>query len=382
VLALRVALRFLRFGKAQTVLIIIGISVAISVQVFVGLLIDSLQKGLVDRTVGNSPHVTVTPAEEGAAIPGWDLIVATAEDLPLVQAVGASASGNAFVGDEDGTLPVLVKGVDFEAADSIYGFSESLYAGTAFTSKREVLIGRELSDEIGVGVGDRLTVLKPGGETNTFLVSGLYDLGVASINESWIVTRLETAQRLLGLLGRATSVELSVSDVFAADRVANELEASLASDELEITDWQQENEQLLDALRSQGLSSSIIQVVIIVSVVIAISGILGVTVLQKSRQIGILKAMGIKDRDASLIFVYEGLLLGLVGSLIGVSLGVALLYSFTTFAGSGEEQVITLYFEPAFLLRSWLIAVVASCLAAALPARRSLRLNPIDVIRE
>lgn len=381
-LAFQIALRFLRFGRAQTVLIIIGISVAISVQVFVGLLIDSLQKGLVDRTVGNSPHVTVTAAEEGAAIPGWDLIVARAAALPLVQAVGPSASGNAFVGDEDGTLPVLVKGVDFDAADGIYGFSESLYAGAVFTSKREVLIGRELSEEIGVRVGDRLNVLKPGGETNTFLVSGLFDLGIASIDGSWIVTRLETAQRLLGLLGRATSVELSVSDVFAADRVAGQLEASLASGDVEVTDWQEQNEQLLDALQSQDLSSNIIQVVIIVSVIIAISGILGVTVLQKSRQIGILKAMGIKDRDASLIFVYQGLLLGLLGSLIGVSLGVALLYSFNTFAGEGGEQVITLYFEPLFLVRSWLIAVVASCLAAALPARRSLRLNPIDVIRQ
>jgi lipoprotein-releasing system permease protein len=126
-----------------------------------------------------------------------------------------------------------------------------------------------------------------------------------------------------------------------------------------------------------------IQIFIIVSVVIAIAAILAITVFQKSRQLGILKAMGIKDRAASLIFIFEGLLIGLAGSVIGVGLGLGLLYGFSVGTTKpGELPVIDLYIDYKFVALSWGISILASVIAALIPARRSLRLNPIDVIRE
>ena len=117
--------------------------------------------------------------------------------------------------------------------------------------------------------------------------------------------------------------------------------------------------------------------------VVAISSVLSITVLQKSRQLGILKAMGIVDRDASLIFVFQGLLIGLIGAVIGVALGLGLLYAFNTFTASPEgAPLIELYIDYSFIIRSWVIAVVSSTLAGLIPARRSLKLNPVDVIRE
>ena len=126
-----------------------------------------------------------------------------------------------------------------------------------------------------------------------------------------------------------------------------------------------------------------IQIFIIVSVVIAISAILAITVFQKSRQLGILKAMGIKDLSASLIFIFEGLIIGIIGSIIGVILGLGLLYGFNIGTSqSGSEALIDLYIDFKFILLSWGIAVLAAVIAALIPARRSLRLNPIEVIRE
>ena len=117
--------------------------------------------------------------------------------------------------------------------------------------------------------------------------------------------------------------------------------------------------------------------------VIAISSVLVLSVLQKSHEIGILKAIGIKDRVASLIFIYQGFLLGLVGSISGVILGLGLIYAFIRFTTSPDgSQLVDLYISYDFIVRSWLIAIIASTLAGVIPARRSLRLNPIDVIRE
>jgi lipoprotein-releasing system permease protein len=109
-ISLQIAWRFLRSGKAQTVLIILGIAVAISVQLFVGLLINNLQLDLVEKTTGNLPHITVSSAVEDVTINRWDTLVEKIESIPPVTAVAVSASANAFVKKGDTTAPVLIRG--------------------------------------------------------------------------------------------------------------------------------------------------------------------------------------------------------------------------------------------------------------------------------
>ncbi len=146
--------------------------------------------------------------------------------------------------------------------------------------------------------------------------------------------------------------------------------------------WKAQNESLLSGLQGQSASSLMIQVFVMTSVVIAIASVLAIKVVQKSRQIGILKAMGITDRAASMIFLLEGVILGGAGSVIGVSLGVGLLYSFTTFATNPDgTALIDLYLSPAFVVGSGVVAVLAATLAAVIPARKSSKLSPVEVIR-
>jgi len=176
---------------------------------------------------------------------------------------------------------------------------------------------------------------------------------------------------------------MTVNDIFGADLIARLLEQELGNDDLTIENWKEQNEELLSGLEGQRISSIVIQAVIIASVVIAISSILAITVLQKSREIGILKAMGIKDFPASLIFIYQGLVVGLVGSTLGVLLGLGLLYGFNAFTiGPDGSSLVDLYIGYGFILRSWLVAVSASIVAGIVPARRSLKLSPVEVIRE
>ena len=218
---------------------------------------------------------------------------------------------------------------------------------------------------------------------NTFTISGFYDLGIASINKSWIIADRRTVQKLFGFDRRITSIEMTVDDVFAADYIAYEIEQRLNNEDIKVENWKEQNEDLLSGLSGQQTSSTIIQAVIILSVVIAIASVLAISVLQKSRQIGILKAMGIKDLAASLIFIYQGFLIGLAGSILGVALGLGLLYAFNIFTTNPDgTALIDLYIESGFVLRSWLIAVLASTLAGVIPARKSLQLDPIEVIRE
>ncbi len=381
-LPLRIAIRFLLSGKLQTVLIIGGIAVAVSVQVFVGLLLDSLQAGLVERTVGNSPQITISSTGENVTIGRWRETVTLAESLESAGSVGVSVTGNGLVNRGDTSAPVIVRGFDEVAADVIYNIAAEMTEGSMIESTSDILIGTDLAEELEVGVGDRLQVRTSAGVTGDYVIAGLFDFGVGAIDGSWVVTGLRTAQNLFGFGDRVTSIEMKVPDVFIANVVAADLESLLDDDDVSVSNWQEENEDLLNAIQSQDISSNMIQIVIIISVAIAIASILSISVLQKKRQIGILKAMGIKDRAASLIFVYQGLLIGAFAGLAGIGLGLGLLYAFTAFATTGGESVVAFRLEPLFVLRSFAVAIVASGLAGLIPAWRSLQLTPVEVIRE
>ncbi len=382
-LALKIAIRFLIHGRIQTILILFGIAIAISIQIFVGLLIGSLQRTIVDRTLGSSPHITISSANDVPTIRRWQKIVYEVEHNNQVRAFSPSATGNAFIEKGNKNLPVLVRGFPFSNADQIYNISDAIYDGKEYRACREVLIGRELRDELELDVGDKLVLSVPRSGMVTLTVSGFYDLGVASINKNWLFTCLDTGQEIFDYGDRVTSIELTLKDLFQADTVSRQLGQKLDNDDITIENWKDQNEELLSGLEGQRISSAIIQIVIIASVVIAIASVLAISVLQKSSEIGILKAMGINDFNASLIFIYEGFLLGLVGSLAGLVLGIGLLYAFIAFTTSpGEIPVIDIYFDYGFVVRSWLAALIVATLAGVIPARKSLKLNPIDVIRE
>jgi len=382
VLSIKIAIRFLKTGGTQNLLIIIGIAIAISIQIFVGLLIDSLQKTLVDRTIGNSPQIIVASSTDISTIRDWEVLIRKMGEVDQIKMTAVSATANAFIEDGNRNLPIIIRGFNFNNVDSIYNISDSLYEGKPYQSEREVLIGKELREELKVDVGDKIVIRTPDGKEAVFLISGFYDLGVASINESWILTNLETAQRIFNYGNRVTSIEVTVTDVFAADTTAREIKQILDNDDIKVSNWKEQNEELLSGLEGQRMSSMVIQVVIIASVVVAISSVLAITVLQKSKEIGILKAMGIKDLAASLIFIYEGFLVGLVGATLGVILGLGLLYGFNASTTSPEGvAIVDLYVEYDFILISWFIGLAASTFAGILPARKSLRLSPVEVIR-
>jgi lipoprotein-releasing system permease protein len=382
-LSFKIALRFLTSNKLQTAFIVSGIAIAISVQIFVGLLIESLQISLIDSTMGNAPHITITSSRDDITIRRWEQIVAHLDRYNVVKAISASANGNAYA-KKGGTIkPVLIRGFDFNSADQIYHISEELYSGRITNTRNEILIGRDLAQDLELKPGDSVTIAAPDGSSTTLKVTGLFDLGISSINKTWVVTNRDVAQNMFGYGSRVTDIDITTNNLFYADVFANLFKIILNDKDITIENWKQLNQSLLRGLEGQRISSAMIQAVIIVSVAIAIASILAITVLQKSRQIGILKAMGIKNRDAALIFLYQGFLLGIAGALIGVGLAFGLLQSFISFTTSASGvPVVDVYIDRFLVFRSWITAVLAATLAGLVPARNSLKLNPVDVIRE
>ncbi|NCA68332.1 MAG: ABC transporter permease, partial [Clostridia bacterium] len=223
--------------------------------------------------------------------------------------------------------------------------------------------------------------LTPLGKTRRAVISGIYDLKVSSLNKSWIITGLTTVQSVFEYGDEITSIEIQVSDVFEADITADNI-ASLLDDTIKVENWKEANASLLSGLNGQSVSSLMIQIFVLVSVVLGIASVLAISVLQKSRQIGILKAMGIKNRTASFIFLSQGFVLGIFGAILGVSLGLGLSYAFTKFALNPDgTPLIPLNINAGFIAFSGAIAIVASMSASLIPAIRSMKMDPIEVIK-
>ncbi len=400
----KAAIRFLVEGRSQTIFIAVGIAIGISVLVFLNILITGLQRSLLDATVGSSPHIVVTsreevlqslfPVEENIRILSktgglfdtisplneWPFLVAQLDQREQFSAVSPVAEGSGFITRGEKNISVRVRGVELDRADEIYQIRSRMTEGDFAVGKSQVLIGVELANELGIAPGDLIRLSSLTGTGGSYTVRGIFDLGNQALNASWVFISLEGGQALFQLSGAVTSLELQVDDVFGAETIASRQEQSFP--ELNWSSWEEENPDLLSALSSQSISSYVIQAFVLLAVALGISSVLAVSVMQKSRQIGILKALGISTAGVSRIFLIQGALLGLAGSLIGSFVGGLLLLAFFTFtAGENGEPLFPISFDPLVFLLAIAIATLAGMGAAAVPARRAARLNTIEVIK-
>jgi len=382
-LALEIAWRFLSSAKRQTLIIILGIAVGVSVQVFIGSLITGLQDGLVDTTIGQSSHITLQHAEENELIDDYEgkieTIKTTVDNLEVASPV---IDLGGILEKNETKKEVLLRGFDFSRANAIYAFDEKLTENSRLPeADDEIVLGIALMEELGVTIGEVIE-FDLFTDRVSLTVVGSFDFNVQQINRTWGLGSIQTLQNILDIPNQSTAIEMQIQKVFEAETLAYVLDDQFQKDDLVTTNWMSENQELLSGLQGQSISSLMIQIFVIISVVLGISSVLAITVMQKSKQIGILKAMGIQNRDASLVFLWEGFILGIFGAIGGVLLGLGLSYAFQTFALNPDgTPVVPLTIDAGFILLSAMIALAASTLASLTPAIKSSKLTVIEVIR-
>lgn len=383
-LAFRIAWRFLFSNKGQTFLIALGIAVGIAVQIFIGSLINGLQASLVDTTIGKSSHITYLAKEKNTAIKNaMDLEQTVKNSIASYTAVSPTVSNGAFLKTGSSTEQVLIRGFDFEKANKIYKFDKALTSGRLPKNAGEVILGVDLTKDFNIALDSNIDLVTPAGKSYQAKVVGLFDFKVAAINKTWVVSTIDYARKIFSWgEDEISSLEIQLAKPFDADIITTELINSNKNDSIKIENWKEQNAQLLSGLSGQSTSSYMIQVFVLISVVLGIASVLAISVLQKSKQIGILKAMGIQDRTASWIFLFQGIILGVLGGAFGIGIGFGLLYSFTTFALKPDgTPVVPILIDIRFIAISGGIAVLSSTLASIFPARKSKKLSPIEVIK-
>ncbi|NCU67520.1 ABC transporter permease [Acidovorax sp. 210-6] len=398
----QVAWRFLREGRMQTLLIIVGVAAGVAVVAYISALIEGLQANTLAKTLGAQAHISlrapedlVAPAarlEAGTAmlsdtqpraqrlrsVANWQALLPVLQATPGVAAVSPMVSGSGLALRGEAALAIALLGVELERYDRIVNLRSKVVAGRASLQPGEAIIGRELAADLGLRVGDRLT-LRTGLVSDSARVTALVDLGVKDLNRRTVIVPLRAAQNLQGLPGGATHLDLTVTDVWAAQALAESLRRQHP---LRVESWQESNAQLVSALNAQSVSTTIIRAVVLVVVVLGIASVLVVSVVQKGREIGILRAMGATRGQMQRIFLLQGAVVGALGSLLGIALAVALVWAFTTFVrGSDGLPLFAITVPVPTALRVALIATLCGVLAAVAPARRAAAMDPAQAIR-
>ena len=209
----------------------------------------------------------------------------------------------------------------------------------------------------------------------------MFDFGSAAANSATAFVNGDRAAEVLGLAAdEYSAVDAQVADVFSSEQVAADLRAQPALEGLTVTEWQAQNADLLSALQSQSSSSYMIQFFVLVAVALGIASTLAISAVQKTRQIGILKAMGMKDRQSGRIFLWQALILGVSGAAVGVAAGLGLIALFT-FLGRNSESLFPITPQVGFVVISFVVGVLVAVVSSLIPSRRTSKLDPIEVIQ-
>jgi lipoprotein-releasing system permease protein len=399
---LTVAVRFLREGRFQSVLIIVGVAAGVAVVAYISALVTGLQGNTLTKTLGAQAHVVLTAPDERVTpvlprqpneaaftdvqaraqrlqtVANWPAVMLAIEQRPGVAAVSPLVAGAALARRGEATRAVTVAGVELDRYERIVGLRSKLTAGSLSLAPGEAIIGQTLAFDLGVRVGDRITVVT--GERNeTLRLSALVDLGVKELNRRTVIVPLRSAQSLFDLAGGATQIDVTLLDVWGAQALAEELSRQLP---YKVESWQESNAQLVSALNAQGVSTLLIRVVVMIVVVLGIASVLVVSVVQKQREIGILRAMGATRAQVMRVFLLQGALVGALGSVTGIALAVLMIDLFTRFVrGSDGLPLFAITLPPALALQVAVLALLSGVLAAVAPARRASRMDPAQAIR-
>jgi lipoprotein-releasing system permease protein len=397
---LKVALRYLTSNRLQSALLIGGVAIAVTVFTFNAALINGLAEFQIDRVVGSSSHVTIEPAtprpaiapapegterlvvsqaalERREQIKQWRSVERIIETLPGVTGVSYNIVGTGLVTRGEQTLPVSLKGVEPARLSAIAPIDQTLVEGEARLGLNDVLIGRKLALDLGIGVGQPIFITSNQGRERTLTVRGLYSTGVDSLDGRLAYVNLDTARVMFDLPEGLTEIELKLADIYAARDIARQLADTTG---LEAVAWMDRNQRLREALEGQGNSGNIIKMFTLITIVVGVASALLLTTFRRRPEIGIMRSFGISQRFVLSVFMLQGALIGIIGSLVGCFLG----WGFSTLLASAGDGTRRLPVDPSLGQYdvALLLAAAASIAAALWPARAASRIDPVEAISQ
>jgi lipoprotein-releasing system permease protein len=403
-----IALRYLRAKRKQvmisviTVISIVGVAAGVMALVIALAVTAGLRETLERNLLGLTAHVSIQEKEPGEGISGWQQIAANAVKLPHVIAATPGLYEPAYVRGPVRSGGLTVKGILVDSAtklpDALVHLKSGSIDGLRNTSGAlpGIILGSKLADSIGAVVNKQVTLINPEGNLGPlgvtpsytrFLVAGTFETGFYEADFGWAFASLRTTQKVFGFdQDVVNSIELRLDDVDQAPLVEQEVE-KIIDPKLAAVTWQEQNSQIFGALERERvvtvITIGLIQLVAALNILIA----LVMMVMEKQRDIAVLMSMGARASQIRNIFVFEGALIGVVGTATGLVAGYTLCYFADHYRWIPlPEQVYSVAYVP-FHAHAvdglWIAgaAMAVSLIATLYPARNATRIAPVEALR-
>lgn len=379
------ALSQLRARPWQSLLLVLSVSVGVAILTTALSLTNGFEQDMVERLLGTTPHVSVYDPLTGK-LERHAEVRARIEGRPNVKAVAPFIQGQGLVTtDAKMTVGVMIRGVDPAIEAGNPAWKRYLVAGRLqdLASAPGMVLGAEAARKLGVGIGDTAYVVTGLGKRKAVTVAGLFESGLYEFDAHVAFLTLPTAQAIYGLGGGVTGLAVTVEDVFAAPQLAHALGKDLM---LGARSWTDQNKPLLQAMFIERVVIFIVILFIVLVAMIGVGSTMAMWVIEKNREISLLRAVGVSARQAGRLFVVQGTLISAVGIAVG-SLGGFVLSSLLAIFPIGlAGEVYFLSRLPVDMeVRDFALVALATLLlspvASLLPAWRAMKLDPIEVIR-
>jgi len=383
---LKIALRQVLSRKKQTLFAILAVTLAVAVITVMMAMISGIQDELVTSSIENNPHIVIGPQdEEEEFIHLYRYTSAIISEKEGVIAVSPKYLGQVALEYRDNAKGVSLQGVDPEAEENVMRVNEDVIEGDLMTlvhTRYGILLGDQLAEKLEVNVGDQVDVVFPGSQTTSFKVVGLIHTGT-SADEVTAYARLDSVQDFFNGPGVVSNIGIRVADPYQADAIAASIERETG---LDAVSWSEANAEILSLLDIQRASATIFYFLIYGVAGFGIANTLITIVAQRTREIGILKAMGTSQKSIMLVFLFQSMVLGAIGLVLGTILGYIVTIALQNYEISVPPemysglQTMPLEVEPINFVYAAFFAFIVNILSGIYPARKAVKLDPVKAI--
>jgi len=398
-------IRYLKAKRKQAFISVItlisaaGVMVGVMALIVVLSVMNGFRADLMSKILGVNSHVLVL--SYGGAYKDYEKV---AEEISGIEGVIATTPfiySQVMVNSMGSVSGAILRGLDTKGARKVIGIEPMIKKGHLFSldEKHEglpaIIVGSELSRQLGVQPGGTLTVVSPLGKltplgrvpnSRVFKVTGLFDSGMYEYDATMVYISLNEAQDFIGLEDKVTGIEVKVTDIYKSDHVGQSIEKKLGPPYW-TKDWKVMNKSLFSALRLEKITMFVILTMIVLVGALNIISTLVMVVMEKTRDMAILRAMGATTKSIMTIFMFQGLLVGVVGTLAGLASGLGICHLLARYKfiklPSDIYYISTLpvRVEMNDVLFVAAAAVVISFLATLYPSWHAARLNPVEALR-
>jgi lipoprotein-releasing system permease protein len=410
-----IGLRYLKAKRKSTFISIItfistaGVTLGVMALIIVLAVMTGFERDLKEKILGTNAHLVII--RSGAPMDNYKNIMEQLKRLPGVEAAtpfiynqvmlstGRNVSGVVLRGIE----PTSDKMVTRLSAAIVQGSMDTLDPVAEGTAEPGIMIGRELAKHLNLALGDRVNVVSPSGtitplgmmpKLKPFRVSGIFNTGMFEYDSTLAYVSIKQAQRFFDLSDTVTGIQLKVTDVYATTELSKKINHEFGP-ELYARDWMQMNRNILFALKTEKVVMFIILTLIVLVAAFGIASTLFMVVMEKTRDIAILKTMGARSSSIMKIFVFEGLLIGVVGTVLGVLSGLLISYNLeliidivqrVTGKNFFSKEIYYLDHFPSHVVMSDVLAIsvtaiLISFIATLYPAWQASRMLPAEALR-